>query len=131
VKEIMEKLEAALTGSRELDEQVGLAIGWHPNDDQSGSSDLVYLSQWRSPAGVLRRLPMFTRSVDDILSDLLPSGWDWTIESKTSGAVITLTSKDHSMAFYRREVRPARTPVLGLCIAALDVREAGTKGDAQ
>ncbi len=110
--DLADRIEAATEGSRELDAEIALAIGWQnciPCD----------FNGIKHRMGGILNAPPFSRSVDAALS-LVPEGWDWATGS--NGA-----NRGHSLLASRddtdREIEAdAATPALALCAAAIRAR---------
>jgi len=114
--DLIQRLEAATEGSRELEEDIALSVVWRRLD---GGTSAIASGVWQSPCdfwgGLL--LPCFTRSIDAALT-LLPEGY---------GAVSASFNEQG-----RSSVRIAHpyvsgngaTPALATVIAALKAREA-------
>lgn len=64
---LIESLSRAPGGDRDLDADVGRAIGWATREGMCGE-------EWKSPHGTLAGLPHFTTSIDAAFA-ALPEGW--------------------------------------------------------
>lgn len=101
VKDLIEKLEAAPEGSRELDEIIAVVM------------DTVKIIQ--SGAHKLMDFPYYTFSIDAALT-LVPEGWGLLMDLRKTCRV-RLEDGNSKPWIY------AITPALALCIAALKARE--------
>ena len=116
---LIERLESAPEGSRELDGEIALLLGWKKTIDG------FYNSRWKDPAGQLQGNipPAFTTSIDAALT-LVPEGWRWDIGpwDDQIRAEIWNHTEDETKEQY---CGFASTPALALCIAALKARSDG------
>lgn len=104
--DLIERLEAATEGSRELDEEIAQAI--FPKLKRRHAS--WYIDDVRT------NIEPFSTSLDAALT-LVPEGLMWDVESR--GAAFVGDPKMPSRMF-----EMAATPALALCIAALKARKA-------
>ncbi len=120
---LIEKLEQAEEGSRELSDEVLLACGWRktrwvPTGEPA----------WFDPQGSNGSyLPHPTRSLDDCLRYAVPEGWwpeqlSWA--SDGSLVIATIWNRDPGDG-YKSCDGDAANPALALCIAALKARAEG------
>lgn len=114
---LIERLSAAKVDSRELSDEVLLALGW-----------LHETGWWRPPAPAPeweifheRDRPDPARSIDDAVRWVVPEGWSWTIYGPDQLGVV----KPHAMlgvpGVFEADASAA-TPALALCIAGLKAR---------
>lgn len=109
--DLMARLEAAVEGSRELDEAIADALGWMRGGE----------FWWKPPGGDYRMgAPGFTQSLDAALT-LVPDGYSPNI----SGPVLHRPVWGCDMRLLRTNSFPdglgrsAPTPALAVCISAL------------
>ena len=127
--DLIARLEAAPEGSRELSDEVLLAVGWEHIDTGD-----VREEQWVSPGGmyfIVSPRPDPTRSIDDALKWMVPEGWSvanlWqAFKSKPTnqpwwGAKLR---RDEPYYFIPPSVLGRPTPALAITIAALKAKEA-------
>ena len=123
MKDLIEKLEAAKVGSRELDAEIGAWLSEHRGEGPKGLHSNYILSQqrtWRGTSGYVWL--EWTTNLQTALS-LVPEGWrvyaiqqleffkdEWFAGLDTVPHIGSMTGK-------------APTPALALCIAALKTRE--------
>ena len=114
---LIEKLEAATEGSRELDYAIAEKTGWQFHGEEEFKE---YGLNWKNPAdGEWEQLTWWTTSLDAALT-LVPDGWGWTIESDGIAAVRSPESEgDDELAVWGLTANG--TPALAVCIAALKV----------
>ncbi|MDH3376209.1 MAG: hypothetical protein OEQ39_04475 [Gammaproteobacteria bacterium] len=111
MKDLIERLEAAESGSRELDANIALSMG--------GSVKLV-----PGPNGA--QWPHYTTSIDAALT-LVPEGWRWQVSGfEASGEACV-----DSLALDLERYGAAATPALALVIAALRAMEAENRERAE
>lgn len=123
--ELIAKLEAATEGSRQLDGEIGRAVGY------------VASSWWGAIAFRWNEgecwgsVPDFTTSLDAALT-LVPEGWGWLARSHDGSPAYDGTGRGRggfaNVNIGRDDAQFftefAATPALALCIAALRAREA-------
>ena len=116
---LIRDLEAATEGSRELDGEIALSLGWVKHH--------AGWAHWTTPAGLENQhVPFFSDSLDDALS-LVPEGtWYWHIRKHKSrgrshDAIVTLRKPGETADKIQFQVNH-KTPALALCIAALKAR---------
>jgi hypothetical protein len=116
---LIEKLEAATEGSRELDAEIALACGWRFN------KGTVYSYHWLDPQGAHNAVPSpFTESLDAALT-LVPEGWGYQQGSHPRAACKACAfCFEGADDFHNQPPSFAPTPALALCIAALKARAA-------
>ena len=116
---LIEELEAATEGSRELDARIAQAA--YP-DLRQGGGGLWYLHD------VHVRIEPYTTSIDSALT-LVPAGWLWGLHLNDirdifggglTQAFVREASDDRAAAYHHAE---AASAALALCIAALKARE--------
>jgi len=101
MKKLIERLEDAEHGSRELDAELGVAIvGYKLFDVDS--------------------LLHYTASIDDALT-LVPQGWVWSLEVNEDGNAEGCIAE--SLDSFTQHSTCASTPALTICIAALKAKE--------
>lgn len=117
---LIERLEAASGPDRELDEAIGLDLGWSPVSNPTFATGLM--GRWYTPDGRMTDhygIPRWTASLDAAMT-LIPEGcvtylasedrhshrWEWSLRDKYA---------------VRHHAR-APTPALALCIASLKAR---------
>lgn len=127
--ELLERLEKATEGSRELDIEIYVTefpfpcVELHPEDQRNHDEE---------------KAPSYTTSIDAALT-LVPEGWVWTLNSGKTGSVACLCSDwsdDYAKVYwsnmadesnegrhYKRRVGATPTPGLALCIASLRARK--------
>lgn len=72
---LIARLEAASEGSRELDKEIGSALGWRYRH-VDGYLQYIAGDRWDGPSGVtLGDLPRWSTSLDDALAHVVPEGW--------------------------------------------------------
>ncbi len=111
MKTLIAELERAAEGSRELDGEIALSLGWVKHH--------AGWAHWTTPEGLENRhVPFFSDSLDAALT-LVPEGAYWAVRvsiSKFAGVVTPLG--------YVVKDCVANTPALALCIASLKARQA-------
>ena len=121
--DLLERLYAATEGSRELSDEVLLALGWRRKEGPYSQPAMWWKPPFE-PSTWRERRPNCTESVDDALS-LVPEGWHWTAgNSRTwSGDVQSRASifRPDIHGYIRAD---APTPALALCIALIKAHEA-------
>lgn len=134
MKDLIEKLEAATEGSRELDAEIGAQLGGGvASHNCSDNTRRTYgAGAWFTDADNMRAVliehthhaPHYTTSLDAALT-LVPEGYAWSLDfdPKLPGkpgrpyyADVTDFSTHAAKAW-------STTPALALCIAALKARE--------
>jgi len=120
--DLIERLQAAHVGSRELDAEIALELGW--TFEKRGTDRKAW---WRKPGeekAYMRASNTFdsarpsmswTTSIDAALTMLLP-GWEWSLASETNGPYEAYVYNKATGVFYLIE---AATPALALCITIL------------
>lgn len=130
---LLERLEAAEEGSRELDREIACAVGHAEQVEVTGLQDVVYRAF--NPLHDHRHDPMrYTEFVDHALT-LVPEGWHVDClttpdldclpdnPSSTSRVIIRPDLKNDIGWAIGFQFASAKTPALALCIAALRARE--------
>lgn len=119
MNDLIEKLEAATEGSRELDADIAQHVDW-PRirgakrlPDRPDSSGYFEIS-----ADTWQAVPRYTTSLDAALT-LVPEGWGCDLGIWPSGNGARLTP---GVNIFHAIYREAQTPALALCIAALKAR---------
>lgn len=131
--QLLDRLEHAEEGSRELDRDVAEAAGWERKVTADQMADdywrLGDMSWTRETAGYP---PDYTTSLDAALT-LVPEGWKpsmiawqseelrWDPPFRVSASVVTAKQISNSHPGYAKG--EAATPALALCAAALRARE--------
>lgn len=124
--DLISRLEAAENGSRELDQEIALALGY----TIKGIGYLNERTCFAPDGGEIGRIPVYTGSLDAVLK-LVPEGWTWSVLFRPMvdnppyrGSVadghfgyVMGMEKAHATAV-------AKTPALALCIAALKAKAA-------
>jgi hypothetical protein len=118
--DLIERLEAATEGSRELDALIHattLSLGRDYWPDERGR-----VVEYTGLRKILHRAPHYTTSIDAALT-LVPEGWGWSVNDD-SEACLTLPgngflSDRGDIELYGRSA----TPAIALCIAALRARQ--------
>lgn len=132
--DIIERLEKAAAGSRELDAAIDLELGlpkmfrnsrvagwWREGEWWSCSTDDGFKHLQAKPIGT------WTRSLDAVLM-LVPEHVDWLITSKVSIGVAAWVKMMPDLTTYESDYSN-KTPALALCIAAMKARaKAGGAG---
>lgn len=113
--DLIEKLESATEGSRELDAQIATVLGFKVSWAGKAKHILMYWCPLGQPAA--RRVPRWTTSLDTALT-LVPEEWHITI----SGQNDTWAGRLEHMR-KPEQIGLAATPALALCIAALKAQE--------
>lgn len=121
---LLERLEAASEGSRELDiaiaeEVLGLIV--EQIDCVNDTSPIREYSVKALHSNVWRNLPYYTTSLDAALA-LVPDGYEWLRKSPQTMTVYRIPADDKEWAQHI-DARGA-TPALALTIACLKAREA-------
>lgn len=136
--DLIERLETAESGSRELSDEVLLALDWtyalkSSAITGSGGGDI---EMWHSPAGLMHHgpRPSPAESVDDALS-LVPDGYWLTLQrsksvghppqchAKLYGDADTLDRDMEDWEEYEYVANNFATPALALCAAILRAHE--------
>ena len=137
--ELIKRLETAETGSRELDAEIAIHIGWKHSKVQKGhglSGAPIWSHEWQSPDGhetdfervsefvqgnpeivAADIVPTFSTNIDAALT-LAPEGWSWRVGNVPSGGGFADLGTQTSL-----QCIEGGTPALALCIAALKARE--------
>ncbi len=135
ISDMIEKLEAATYGSRELSDTLALAIGWKQTthgDNTRGYFVPRYLT-WTSPDGTQQPPgdwwpPSFTQSLDAALTLVPQNCMKYGIEVYASTGRYKngcdFPAGQHSNWV---QVREAATPALAVCIASLKERAKSQK----
>ena len=137
---LIERLQEASEGSRELSDECLLAVGWRftaggpkfwfdPNDNSIGYS----------------ARPSPSENLQDALDWMVPEGWEFTLNVSKKGCVVCLCAHwDDDTAsvfwsnradesergkFYKRRIGSSLTPALALSAASLRAREAMKEKD--
>lgn len=131
MKDLIEKLESAMEGSRELDYLIhGTIKGWRLPDGpnsfswsvidsfQYGSPDsertAIYIKEWE--------LPEYTTSLDAALA-LVPNGYCWQVRQGIAvRANVWSLEIDYADSHTLPQGLTPAAPALALCIAALKAR---------
>ena len=110
---LIRELEDAPEGSRELDGEIALYLGWAKHH--------AGWAHWTTPEGLENQhVPFFSDSVDDALT-LVPEGWFGGLRfGGFNEAWLRQNNQTPSMPNI-----VATTPSLALCIAALKARRGG------
>ena len=95
---LIHRLETAAEGSRDLDGDIALLLGWKKDQE----------------------VPFFTESIDDALT-LVPEGWSWRLDNANPthpeadlwGPIKRLECKQEYIS------AGGRTPALALCVGVL------------
>ena len=142
--DVIQKLKAAIEGSRGLDAEIALHLGWqsyHGEPNPYEGNDYVHAGHWgrpghpederREPKGGFAEPPRYTTSLDAALT-LVPEGWAGRVE--WGGCYATgkpclphaelaqpIQTEFGPGVGIRAQVDGA-TPALALCIAALKAR---------
>ena len=128
MKDLIAKLEAAETGSREFDaeiaEHLGHEITWSLGGyttDANGGPTI----HWKAPhhyAGMKEPCPSYTTSIDAALT-LVPEGWTPTIMKWSPGPWGIWVAMSRKTGHSALSEAAANTEALALCIAALKARD--------
>lgn len=123
---LIERLQKAGEGSRELDAEIALAVGYHCQPDGYGEGDAWTTPEGRSLPSIGRmgaRPPAFTTSIDAALS-LVPEGWrvDELSESQRGRFWSMLRPREYKEGLFYVTDEGASF-ALAICIAALRARE--------
>jgi hypothetical protein len=119
MNELIEKLEAAEEGSRELDFYIAKTQGWHGSDDFYKCSWLAHPGDYSAECGPY--YPHYTTSLDDART-FVPEGW-------AGGGRLVGDGPDFGMELIATGEEPGYvtgvgdTPVLALCIVAAKARQ--------
>ena len=118
-KHLIERLEAATDGGRELDREIAQKLGW----GRSGTR-----GRWVHPeTKKLTPLPHFTRSLDAALT-LIPGGWEASINTQGHARLFPPDGDDGAGGYDFSDLRHfsrGATPALALCIGLLKARSNG------
>lgn len=116
---LIAELEAATEGSRDLDGEIALSLGWVKHH--------AGWAHWTTPEGLENQhVPFFSDSLDAALT-LVPEGWVWhvQIDYELPGRANLYNAvpggKDDPPVHVQAD---GATPVLALCIASLKARQA-------
>lgn len=140
---LIERLEKAEAGSRELDAEIAATLRMPPPDAPAWIVDWdgpyvahtragrVAVQHTNGETGVYWSAPAFTTSIDAALT-LLPEGWDFSVDSGSDGYSATVWKRgnyyDGGTGEWRTDeismVNRCQGPALALCIAALRARGA-------
>jgi len=115
--DLIQRLQDATEGSRELDFDIALSIGWTRE---------WYIScyGWKNPKGQQcseRYVPAFSTSIDAAMT-LVPEGHGTVALEITRKSARAAIGNDTQEGFVG-EAAEAPTPALALCIAALKAKE--------
>lgn len=121
--EIIERLQAAPEGSRELDADINLALATDPTKPHTGPG--YYYDDAAQP-GTGHRMQPYTTSLDAALT-LVPEGWEFYVDSGTHNP----SAGCHACVYNPKEIMHGgavdlATPALAICIAALTARNKGS-----
>lgn len=126
--ELIARLEAAEAGSRELSDEVLVALGWRCEEEE-WIGRLGIIKVWYRPNGEVVRIgcrPSPTESVDDALG-LVPEGLIWSLGIDGVGPSAMIGEEFPGEYAIARQwyavVDSAATPALALCVAVLRARE--------
>lgn len=129
VEDVIIRLEAASEGSRALDDDIAIAIGWERIP--FGDAGLV----WRAPDREIRAVSLrYTESIDAALA-LVPEGWVFPMNNGIHQAIdegqwywgcalAQLGIAGHGWVSVDWRTTKPPTPALAVCIAALKARQA-------
>ena len=121
---LIQELERAKEGSRELSDKVLLACGWEREAGGTTNNNVIF---WRAPGShwiaAGGGLPSPTENLQDVLR-MLPSGWAGEV-------TVSLANRPQKANLWNGKFAPCSketeghgaTPALALCIAALKARE--------
>lgn len=116
---LIRDLEGASEGSRELDGEIALLLGWVKHH--------AGWAHWTTPEGLENQhVPFFSDSLDDALT-LVPEGWGWLVEvwqREESWAQVVRRPEGSTKPSGVFEGAEAKSPALALCIAAIKARRA-------
>lgn len=135
--DVIERVEAATEGSRELDRDICIALGWHQVETNVGLD-------WRTPCGQSRMIPHLTTSLDAVMSlvgdrpFIVAHAGQWAEHMPNAGkpifeAVIPDDTADYEITMIGDmiEIGPsasAATPALALLAAILRARQTEERG---
>ena len=123
MKDLIERLESAAIGGRDLDAEIALAIGYVTERDGNlffGNKDhttLVLECDYYDHGGAAPELPHYTTSLDAAMT-LVPDGYGAVSASLNERGASSMRI-GHPYVFGN-----GATPALALCIAALKARMA-------
>lgn len=120
LSDLIARIEAAKEGSRELNHEIAVAIGWCFGGGRPKGG------LWKSPDGKMNfdTVPDFSGSLDAALT-LVPDDSSVTLQfdHKTS-CDFSPSAEVYPYGSEPKKPSYASTPALALCIAALEAREA-------
>jgi len=121
-KALIQRLQEATEGSRELDSEVALATGWTHHIEQH--DDDMTDDVWTDPSGKEHSCyHFFTRSIDAAMT-LAPEGCMWNLGGNPNGGFASAGLFGASIWQGIDQIHgEAPTPALALCIAALSAKE--------
>ena len=122
MNKLIAELEQATEGSRELEMQIGILLGW-----KAPHAKYAEWGMWLSPGGESEQLPWFTTSLDAALT-LVPEGCGWYMNDVGEGGIFKKETADSfGGCLVVGSCDGNTTPALALCIAALKARQAMEK----
>ena len=122
LQRLVERIEAADVGSRELDGEIFTALGWSPVPNPTNSMGL--LNRWQRAGARTSHEgpPMYTKSIDDAVR-LVPDGCQWRLDSHYNMAGVFAYPVDPESGPYCVEYAgESSNAALALCAAALRAR---------
>lgn len=128
MNDLMAQLEAAREGSRELSDQVLLAVGWFVDTMTVQGCGVKEVEIWCCPDGAgagsyeTARRPNPTRNVQDAIDCVVPAKCSWEVrENKftNEGHAWVYDPNDNELRTYGKSTVPA----LAFCIACLRAQE--------
>lgn len=123
---LISRLEAAMAGSRELDAEIALAIGytraWHEDIAPNRGGWYWRFGDLGSTHESHDWPPLFSTSIDAALT-LVPDAHEWTVGVDLENRVATASvGEDVWDEAFNLAIGRARTPALALVIASLKAR---------
>lgn len=127
LSELIERLERAEAGSRDLDFAIAVAaqpfrVKVRRDEDIEARYDALPIEG--SKSGAFYEVPPFTTSLDAALS-LMPEGLAWVVSKQDGNPFAACGPVDRTGWVAWSEDNRAATPAIALCIAALKARQAG------
>jgi hypothetical protein len=110
-EEVLKHLKKAKGPHRNLDQNIGLLLGYERRSEAAGNGDSTYFVD---PSGIKMKVPDFTRSLDSahvLVETLLPK----------SVAALTWEGENCTARIWGGPPCEAQHPALALCIAALTI----------
>lgn len=134
IRGLIERIEAASEGSRELDAEIGRTCGWvqkshsqwgigAPHWWRDGRCQSEIIGWWHSQQAA--SLPAFTFSLDAAIT-LVPQGMHWCVDSDGDRYMASASVGPQPIGgelYEPHAIADAETPALALCAASLKAME--------